>query len=118
MLSIRSHADSAPCGSVECYSALLESIPSWDWPRQESPACPACCWQPTLQVWWAATGGQLGACGRRTQATLGSGVAGTCASQLEMHGGQVHEALLVLFLQLQQEFVDGLLHLLLVRYAS
>ena len=80
------HPNSSPRGFVECYSAQQASIPFCDLPCQGVPARPACCWQSTLQAWWAATGGQDGACTRCTRATPASGVAGTCAAQLEMHG--------------------------------
>ena len=86
--SRRSHPDSSlrHGGFVECYSAQQVSIPFWHRPCQGIPDRPACCWQSTLQAWWAATGGQDGACCRGTRATPALGVAVTGASQREMHG--------------------------------
>ena len=86
MSSRSSHPYFSPRGFVECYSAQQVSTPFSDLPCQGIPARPACCWQSTLQAWWAATGGQDGACCRRSRAIPASGVAVTCASQLEIHG--------------------------------
>ena len=90
MSSRSSHPDSSPRSFVERYSAQQASIPFSDLPCQGIPARPTCCWQSTLQAWWAATGGQAGACCRRTGATSASGVAGTCAAPVAGAADTLH----------------------------